>query len=129
MLADLQCWHECNFCGLDHYHVIANAEMPIDPWKRPCDQCVAAGKVPQIIPREQRAVPEVSAAEGREEPPASVEGQGLEKIIPETPPTNEEVRPEPVGEEGMSRSLAYSARDDFELLRVLFEREVSAETI
>jgi len=64
----------------------------------------------------------------REEPPEGIESQVPAEVLPEAAPTDEEVRLEPVGEEGMSRSLAYAAGDDFELLRVLFEREVSAET-
>jgi hypothetical protein len=49
--------------------------------------------------------------------------------FPEAAPNHEEVFDEALGEESLSRSVAYSARDDFELLRVLYEREVSAEIL
>lgn len=122
------CWHSCQFCGRDHYHLIANAGSPLDPWKRPCEQCVAAGRATQI---NQRApdVPQKCAAEGREESPEGIESQVPAEVLPEAVQTHEAVRVEALDDEGVSCAVACQSGDDFELLRILFEREVSAETI
>jgi hypothetical protein len=128
MLSDLQCWHLCQCCLRDHFHFIPSPEAPLDPWLRQCDECVAAGKLPQINERESD-VPEKCATEGREEPPTSIESQEPAEVLPEAVPNHEALRAEALDDEGVSCAVACESRDDFELLRVLYEREITAETI
>ena len=66
--------------------------------------------------------------EGRKESPESITGQMPEEVVPEAAANHEEVRATPLDDEGVSCPVAYATRDNVELLRVLFEREVSAET-
>src|SRR5712664_979376 len=104
MREDCQCCHLCPWCEREHFHVIASPCAPLDPWERPCDQCVTAGKVRQITQREKSAVSEEVSS-------------------------NEEVRTFPLGPARCTRSLASTEWPVFDDLLLLREREVTAETI